>query len=71
MAEADFIGERRRVCLNYLPDLVVGDHVIVHAGYAITRMTEESARETVRMMVDLGLLDVAEAPAASMREVGP
>ena len=60
MAEADFVGERRKVCLDYLPDLVVGDYVIVHAGYALTRLTEESARETVRMMVDLGLLDAAE-----------
>lgn len=65
VAEADFIGERRKVCLDYLPDLTVGDHVIVHAGYALTKLTEESAEETVRMMVDLGLLDSSEVPAGS------
>jgi hydrogenase expression/formation protein HypC len=70
MAEADFIGERRKVCLDYLPDLVVGDFVIVHAGYALTRLTEESARETVRMMVDLGLLEPAEAAGAAGAAAG-
>lgn len=66
MAEADFVGERRKVCLDYLPDLTIGDYVIVHAGYALTRLTEESASETVRMMVDLGLLEAAEtAPGSS------
>jgi hydrogenase expression/formation protein HypC len=78
MAEADFVGERRRVCLDYLPDLTVGDYVIVHAGYALTRLTEESAQETVQMMVDLGLRVTAEtAPGTSAvlesvaREVAP
>lgn len=60
VAEADFVGERRRVCLDYLPDLEVGDHVIVHAGYALTKLTPEGAAETVRMMVDLGLLEAGE-----------
>lgn len=61
VADADFVGERRKVCLDYLPDLAVGDYVIVHAGYALTKLTPESAAETIRMMVDLGLLDGQEA----------
>lgn len=65
VALADFVGEVRQVCLDYLPDLVVGDYVIVHAGYALTRLTEESARETVAMMVDLGLLAADELSGGS------
>lgn len=65
VALADFVGEVRQICLDYLPDLVVGDHVIVHAGYALTRLTEESARETVAMMVDLGLLAADELSGGS------
>ncbi|GAA1509666.1 HypC/HybG/HupF family hydrogenase formation chaperone [Nocardioides humi] len=63
-ALADFVGEVRQVCLDYLPDLAVGDYVIVHAGYALTRLTEDSARETIAMMVDLGVI---EAPAEGVR----
>ena len=65
VALADFVGGVRQVCLDYLPDLVVGDYVIVHAGYALTRLTEESARETVAMMVDLGLLAADELAGGS------
>ena len=59
MANVDFVGEMKRVCLNYLPELAVGDYVIVHAGYALTKMTEEEADKTVRMMRDVGLLEEA------------
>lgn len=60
MANVDFAGEMRRVCLNYLPELAVGDYVIVHAGYALTKMTKEEADKTVQMMRDIGLLDELE-----------
>ncbi len=65
VAAVDFVGELRQVCLDYLPDLVVGDYVIVHAGYAVTRLTEESAIETIRMMVDLDLLAADEIGGGS------
>lgn len=57
LAEVDFVGETRRISLNYLPELAVGDYTIVHAGFALTKLTEEDAMETVAMMRDVGLLD--------------
>jgi hydrogenase expression/formation protein HypC len=57
MADVDFLGEFRRVCLDYLPDLQVGDCVIVHAGYALTRVSEEEAVHTIGLMLEFGLLD--------------
>lgn len=60
LAEADFAGERREVRLNYLPDLSVGDHVIVHAGFALTRVDPTEAARTTQMMRDAGLLDCEE-----------
>lgn len=57
MAHADFVGETRRVCLNYLPDLAVGDYIIVHAGFALTRLTEDDADKTVAMMRQYGVLE--------------
>lgn len=69
LALADFAGERRKVCLNYLPDLRIGDFTIVHAGFALTRLTEEEAERTLAMMRDLGVL--ADGPVAGVpRAVG-
>lgn len=65
VADADFIGEVRTICLDYLPELVIGDYVIVHAGYALTKLSEDSAQETIRMMVELELLDSSEVPAGA------
>lgn len=57
MATVDFAGEPRRVCLAYLPELVVGDYVMAHAGFALTRIDAVQARATLAMMREYGLLD--------------
>ena len=56
LAEVDFAGEVRVARLNYLPDLAVGDFVIVHAGFALTRLEPEQAAETLRVMREAGVL---------------
>ena len=56
MANADFAGEVRKVCLAYLPDLKVGEFVITHMNYALTKLTEEDAAETIRTMKEYGVL---------------
>jgi hydrogenase expression/formation protein HypC len=65
MARLDFGGITKEVCLAYLPDATVGDYAIVHVGFAISRIDEESAQETLRHFRELGLLEeelgVAEA----------
>jgi hydrogenase expression/formation protein HypC len=57
MAEVDFGGVRKDVCLQYLPDVGVGDYVIVHVGFAIQRLDERSALETLAEFERLGLLE--------------
>ena len=57
MAVADFGGVTKTVCLAYVPDVGVGDYTIVHAGFAITRLDEESALETLRMFAELGMIE--------------
>jgi hydrogenase expression/formation protein HypC len=64
MAQADFVGVSREVCLAYLPDLAVGDHVIVHMGFALTRVAESAAHETIETMREYGVL-AAPAPGPS------
>ncbi|ASJ17126.1 hydrogenase [Thermococcus chitonophagus] len=41
----DFGGVKREVRLDLLPDVKVGDYVIVHTGFAIEKLDEERARE--------------------------
>jgi hydrogenase expression/formation protein HypC len=57
MAEVDFGGVRKDVCLEYLPDVGVGDYVIVHVGFAIQRLDEQSALETLENFERLGVLE--------------
>ncbi|MDH6589012.1 hydrogenase expression/formation protein HypC [Streptomyces sp. SAI-133] len=74
MATVDFGGIRREVCLSCTPDADVGSYVIVHVGFAITRVDEVEARRTLdvlRAMAgavegELGEpLPAAESPAVS------
>jgi hydrogenase expression/formation protein HypC len=56
MSTVDFGGTTKTVCLAYLPDLEIGEYTIVHAGFAINRLDEESANNTLKMFADLGVL---------------
>jgi hydrogenase expression/formation protein HypC len=57
MAEVDFGGVRKSVCLQYVPDVAAGEYVIVHVGFAIQRLDEESARETLANFERMGILE--------------
>lgn len=57
MARLDFGGIQKKVCLAYLPEAVVGDYAIVHVGFAISRIDEASAQETLRHFRELGILE--------------
>jgi hydrogenase expression/formation protein HypC len=56
MATVDFGGIRKEVCLAYVPEVEVGDYTVVHVGFAITRLDEESALETLRLFEQIGVL---------------
>ncbi|MFD5430058.1 HypC/HybG/HupF family hydrogenase formation chaperone [Streptomyces sp. NPDC127084] len=56
MASVDFGGVVKEVCLEYLPDLRVGEYAIVHVGFALQRLDEESARKTLELFENLGML---------------
>lgn len=57
MARLDFGGIQKQVCLAYLPEATVGDYAIVHVGFAISRIDEASAQETLRHFRELGILE--------------
>ncbi len=57
MATVDFGGVTKNVCLAYVPQAKVGDYTLIHAGFAITMVDEESALKTLELFGELGLLD--------------
>ncbi len=57
MAEVDFGGLKKEVCLQYIPDIEVGEYVMVHVGFAIQRMDEAAAQETLANFEKLGILE--------------
>ena len=68
MAKVDFGGIARDISLALTPEAEVGDYVIVHAGFAINRLDEAEAHETLQLMVEAGILEQEPGPAASEDE---
>jgi hydrogenase expression/formation protein HypC len=56
MGKVDFGGIVKEVCLAYLPEIQVGDYAIVHVGFAITQLDEESAQESLALFQQLGVI---------------
>ena len=50
MARVDFGGVRKEACLAYVPEVKVGDYVIVHVGFAISQLDEEEAQKTLEIL---------------------
>ena len=59
-AIVDLGGVRKDVSLALVDDVAVGDYVIVHVGYALTRLDPEEAEKTLALMAEAGLSLQAE-----------
>jgi hydrogenase expression/formation protein HypC len=68
MGKVDFGGVSKRVCLEHVPESQVGDYVIVHVGFALSRIDETEARrvfdflEGINELEDLKLEGLDEIP---------
>jgi hydrogenase expression/formation protein HypC len=56
MGKVDFGGVRKDACLAYLPEVKLGDFVIVHVGFAISRVDEEEALKTLEILDQMGVM---------------
>jgi hydrogenase expression/formation protein HypC len=54
MGIVSFGGVQKRVCLEWLPEAVVGNYVIVHVGFALSTVDEGEALETLRLFKEMG-----------------
>jgi hydrogenase expression/formation protein HypC len=61
IAIVDLGGVRKDVSLALVEDVAVGDYVIVHVGYALTRLDPEEAEKTLAVMAEAGLMNAAES----------
>lgn len=60
MGRIDFGGVVRQACLAYLPEAESGDYVLVHVGFAISRIDEQAAQETLEALRQIGELTVPD-----------
>jgi hydrogenase expression/formation protein HypC len=54
MGAVDFGGVARRICLAYVPEAALGDYVVVHAGFAISRIDAAQAAAMLEALRALG-----------------
>ncbi len=64
--KVDFDGIVKEVSLAYVPEVEVGDYVIVHVGFAITQLDEASAHETLALLRQLDVIDEELDPAVAL-----
>lgn len=53
MGKVSFGGIQKRVCLEWVPDVKVGEYVVVHVGFAISAMDEEEALKTLKLFEEM------------------
>ena len=66
MGKVDFGGVLKEACLAYVPEAQVGDYVIVHAGFAISRLDQDEAGKVLEYLREMDeLTDSEPAPGGA------
>jgi hydrogenase expression/formation protein HypC len=63
MGRVEFGGIYKRVCLEHVPEAKVDDYVIVHVGFALSKIDEAEARRVFAFLEGMNQLDELEAPS--------
>jgi len=67
MGKVDFGGVFKRVCLEHVPEVKVGEYVIVHVGFALSRVDEAEANQIFQFLE--GMNELTELKAGDTHEV--
>ena len=70
MAKVQFGGIVREASLDYVPEVKVGDYVLVHVGFAISKVDEEEAALTYKALEELNQLTELNAPEVDDESAG-
>jgi hydrogenase expression/formation protein HypC len=63
MGKVDFGGVVKQACLDHVPDVQVGQYVIVHVGFALSKIDEDEARHVFDFLEKMNQLDELKAPS--------
>jgi hydrogenase expression/formation protein HypC len=69
MGKANFGGIVKQVCLEYTPEVKLGDYVLVHVGFALSQVDEEVAARTYKLLEEMEQLSELDDP--EIEEVAP
>ncbi|MCE9529625.1 MAG: HypC/HybG/HupF family hydrogenase formation chaperone [Planctomycetes bacterium] len=64
MGKVDFGGVFKRVCLEYVPDVRIGEYVIVHVGFALNKVDEAEAQRVFDLLESMNQIDELGAPSS-------
>lgn len=67
MGKIDFGGVYREACLAYVPDVQVGDYTVIHVGFAINRLNEAEAQESLSLLQEMINLEDELGPSGEER----
>lgn len=67
MGKVDFSGVAKRVCLEHVPEARPGDYVVVHVGFALSRIDEAEAKQVFAFLESMDELDELRDPDAGQR----
>ena len=62
MGKANFGGIVKQVCLEYTPEANAGDYVLVHVGFALSKVDEDEAARTYQLLEEMAQLAELEVP---------
>jgi hydrogenase expression/formation protein HypC len=63
MGKVAFGGIAKRVCLEHVPEVKVGEYVLVHVGFALSRIDEAEARRVFEFLDQMKQLDELQVPS--------
>ena len=63
MGKVDFSGVTKRVCLEHVPSVSVGEYVLVHVGFALQRIDEAEAQKVFEFLEKMNQLDELNEPS--------
>ena len=64
MGKVDFSGIQKQVCLEHVPDVQLGQYVLVHVGFALSQIDEAEARRVFEYLGQLDQLGELESPSS-------
>ena len=62
MGRVDFGGVVKKVCLEHVPEVQPGEYVLVHVGFALSRIDEAAAKQVFAFLEEMNQLDELKEP---------